>query len=155
MIIKSLPKKISLLVVTSLLLVVSTLTSCGQSKQVLILRLFLYDVDSFKSGCYQGNGGYSDIRDGMSVTLKNSKGEIIEIGSMRLNRLGINLSSARGERLVDVCNYNYRFEGIPTNTESYVVVIGGGNRGEVVYSKAQLEAAKPTGEWEAEMSLGD
>jgi len=121
-----------------------------------MVRLFLYDVNSFDSGCYQGNGGYSDIGDGMSVTLKNSKGEIIEIGSMKLNAQGkIVTPDLKFEKLDGVCNYNYLFEGIPTNTESYVVVIGGGNRGEVVYSKAQLEAASTTGEWEAEMSLGD
>ena len=149
--------KKSMIVTSALCFSILTLAGCGMNKQTLRVHFFLYDSDSFQSGCYQGSGGYSDIGDGMSVTLKNTKGEVIEIGSMKLNTLGsFSPNGTDIERLVDTCNYNYTFEGVPGNSDGYVVVVGSGKRGEMVYSKEELELGKSgDGDWRVDITLGN
>ena len=135
------------------------LSGCGMNKEQLEVHFFLKDAESFQNGCYQGSGGYSDISDGMSVTLKTNKGEVIEIGSMRLNTLGgfTQDGTLEGwEDFVDECNYNYTFESVPGNSDGYVVVIGNGKRGEMVYSKDELDASKDSdGNWNVDITLGN
>jgi hypothetical protein len=135
------------------------LSGCGMNKEKLEVHFFLNDAESFQNGCFQGSGGYSDISDGMSVTLKTNKGEVVEIGSMRLNTLGgfTQDGTLEGwEDFVDVCNYNYTFESVPGNSDGYVVVIGNGKRGEMVYSKDELDASKDSdGNWNVDITLGN
>lgn len=88
-------------------------------------------------GACQGNGGYSDIRAGVSVVVKDSTGTIIGTGPL------LYASKASNETH---CAFTFSFGIAPT--DFYVVSVG--NRGGVTYSRAQLEGAG----WNLDLTLG-
>jgi hypothetical protein len=85
-----------------------------------------------------GSGGYDDIRDGTSVTVRSETGETLATG-----RLGA------GEYIDGVgCTYPITVEGVG-DAEFYRVEVS--HRGEVEYSRSELEA----NDWSVDVSLGE
>jgi hypothetical protein len=104
--------------------------------QTITGEFALFDSE-LGSDC-QGSGGYSDIGPGASVTVRNEKGETIGTS---------NLGS--GEHISGFgCTYDFTVDGVP-NAKFYRIEVS--HRGEVEYSRAEIEAA----DWNVNLSLGD
>ncbi len=95
-------------------------------------------VGGSDSDCY-GTGGYSDIRSGLSVTVKDGQGQILATSS-----LGPGSGTISG--IVGVCVF--KFSIVVPDTGFYSVEVG--HRGSIDYSRTQL-ASKT---WHVDLSLG-
>lgn len=82
-------------------------------------------------GCH-GTGGYSDIRDGMKVTVRDGDGTVLSTGTM--------------EDSTGTCVFRGDFE--VGNADFYEIVAG--NRSPYVVSKSELES----NEWKLRLEIG-
>ncbi len=89
----------------------------------------------------EGTGGYEDIEQGASVTLRDGDGNVA--GTSRLEVAG---ADAFGN--FPGCIYTFTFDDV-ADADFYAVEIG--DRGEIVYSRADLEAA----DWRIVTELGE
>jgi hypothetical protein len=87
-----------------------------------------------------GSGGYSDLRAGASMRLADGEGATIATTNLAP---GVVPRSGR-------CLFSFTFDEIP-DVDFYAVTIGGGRRGELSYSREELEAKN----WEIDLSIGD
>jgi hypothetical protein len=91
-----------------------------------------------------GTGGYSDVRTGLEVVVKNEDGKTIANGN-----LGVpDTLELEGRDYVFGCTFPIVVHDIP-NAKFYEVSVG--RRGTQSYSQEELEAAG----WRIELSLGD
>jgi hypothetical protein len=87
-----------------------------------------------------GRDGYSDIDEGLGVTVRDEDGTTI--GSSRLTQQGL---EEVGDE--DRCHFTFTVEVTPA--EFYTIEVG--ERGQVTYSHAEIEDAQ----WQVEFSLGN
>jgi hypothetical protein len=87
-----------------------------------------------------GRDGYSDIDEGLGVTVRDEDGTTI--GSSRLTQEGL-------EEVGDENRCHFTFAVQVTPASFYAIEVG--DRGEITYSHADMEAAG----WQVELSLGD
>lgn len=90
----------------------------------------------------EGLGGYSDIRAGAQLVVKDEAGKVIGSGTLDQGHLDIDLLGAGA-----VCGFPFTITGLP-KAEQYE--LGMGNRGSITYSFADLESAK----WDVKLTLG-
>ena len=90
-------------------------------------------------GCH-GTGGYSDIKPGMKVVVKNEKSEIIGISNLDSDTYDGNSPSV-------VCKYPFEVRGLPS-ASFYSIEVG--RRGSLTYSPKQLDKQ----DWKVSLSLG-
>jgi hypothetical protein len=93
------------------------------------------------SDCSGGAGGYSDIRPGMPLTVRDQDGGIIGSGSLG--------SGWATDLTGGGCVWRSIITAVPTDAEHYV--IEGGSRGEVVFPHDQLA----DNGWVAELTIGE
>ncbi|MBE9216805.1 PASTA domain-containing protein [Plectonema cf. radiosum LEGE 06105] len=104
------------------------------------VRLLDSEIQGTDDYCY-GSGGYSDIKGGMSVTVRDGKGNILATGNTE--------SGVRppGEYSNIQCTFSFNVNNIP-KTEFYSVEVG--RRGQMNYSYEEMNKQK----WELVLSLG-
>jgi hypothetical protein len=93
-------------------------------------------------GC-QALGGYSDVKEGVPVTLKDGEGRLLGTSTLGSGTLG-NTPDSPDQR---ACVFGFSFSDIP-QVPFYTVEIG--RRGEVSYSLADLQARS----WTISVKLG-
>jgi hypothetical protein len=86
----------------------------------------LTDQDTADNAC-EGQGGYSDISTGASVTIEDQKTEIV--GSASLDA---------GVADADICTWSLSFDNVPLDRTQYTLKIG--SRGGLTESNQTLEA---------------
>ncbi|MGY1746753.1 hypothetical protein [Blastococcus sp. SYSU D00695] len=107
----------------------------------LTIELDLYDTSSYNySTCAGGDGGYSDINPGMPFTVRDQTGEVV--ASTFLPSTGRAHAGGHG------CTWSMTVD-VPAHIRH--VVITGGSRGEITYSRDDLAA----NDWVAPLSIGD
>ena len=118
-------------------------TGCGKqevSRNITgTFRLTDSDIERTGSLCY-GTGGYSDIKSGLKVVVKNERQKIIGVGT-----LGGDIYKGDYPRVV--CEYPFVIQDLPT-AKFYTVEVG--RRGELTYPYQELEEMN----WEVAFSLG-
>lgn len=120
-----------------LILVLLLLSNAGQTHEITG-SFVVFDDDASSSDCRLGmDGGYSDIGPGTAVEVRNETGETIAAG-----RLGVGESIGLG------CNFPIEVHDVP---DAKFYRIGVGRRGELSYSKDEIEAR----DWEVAFQLGD
>jgi hypothetical protein len=86
--------------------------------------------------------GYDDIRGGAQVTVKDNKGEIVAIGSLRpgiqSGSLGYTYADYLSDKVPPICKFGFALEA-PAGKGFYSVSIGGGNRGSIAYTEEELK----------------
>ena len=95
------------------------------------------NTDGPASNCY-GTGGFSDIAQGLAVTVRNESGTIL--GTSRLGAGSRNVSGNR-------CEFTFVVRGIPKSAFYSVEV---GRRGELTYSHSEMVQKS----WRVTASLG-
>ncbi len=90
----------------------------------------------------EGLGGYTDMRAGAQLVVKDEAGKVIGSGTLDQGHLDILFDEGRA-----VCAFPFRVTGLP-KAEQYQ--LGMGNRGSITYSFADLETAK----WDVKLTLG-
>lgn len=126
------------------LAVALALAGCGgepETKTVTV-EFRLADYDTAFLGC-EGQGGYSDIGPGTSVTIKNGGGEVLGAGE-----LGEGKPSSNGVQQT-FCDWTVEIPGVPAGEDFYVAEVA--DRGEITLSGEDLAGAG----WVFEVSLGD
>jgi hypothetical protein len=88
-----------------------------------------------------GEGGYSDIRPGLQVTVKNGSGSIIGKSSLGPNEYS-------GENANVVCKYSFKINNVP-KADFYQIEVG--SRGALSYSFEELRKQ----DWNVAFSLGN
>lgn len=101
-----------------------------------------YTIPSGSDTNCEGLGGYSDIRAGAQLVVKDEAGKVIGSGSLDQGHLDLDLFGAGA-----ICGFPFTVTGLP-KVEQYQ--LGMGNRGSITYSFADLETAK----WEVKLTLG-
>lgn len=91
--------------------------------------------------CFSG-ANFSDIAEGTQVSVSNQAGEIVGLGRLAAGRQEL------GGREMDwgdwvvydppICEYQFEVE-VPPGADFYTVVVGGGARGELVYTERELK----------------
>jgi hypothetical protein len=123
----------------ALALICAVLTGCGNVGGGTILGSFTLtsaDVAYTASSC-EGTGGFSDIRPGLGVTIKDEAGKIIGTTSLALDAAG---SSA------GVCRYTW---SVPVGiADFYTITVG--KRGDLTYAYADLVGRS----WKVDATLG-
>ena len=89
-----------------------------------------------------GLGGYSDVRAGAQLVVKDEAGKVIGSGTLDQGQLSIDFLGAGA-----ICAFPFKVTGLP-KVEQYQ--LGMGNRGSITYSFADLETAK----WDVTLTLG-
>jgi hypothetical protein len=97
------------------------------------------DISRSASGC-AGTGGFSDVKQGMQVVVKNQKGEILALGELDSDNYS-------GEHANVVCEFPFSVRDIP-RAEFYEIEVG--RRGGLKYSLDDLRKAG----WAVRFSLG-
>jgi len=116
------------------------------SDGIKILGTFtLRDTMSSSVRVCEGRGGYSDVRQGMGVTVKDQDGKIL--GTTRLSE-GEGIVHERYDSLFSGCRFYFELKGLP-KTDFYE--LSAGRRGSQVYSLEQLERVNG----EVSLGLGD
>lgn len=98
--------------------------------------LIMDDQATLGAPC-SGTGGYDDIQSGAQVKVTNQDGTLIGTGDLGAGE------RAEGRR----CHFEFNIADLP-DAEFYSFELG--RRGELTYSKADMEAA----DWTVAMSLG-
>lgn len=80
--------------------------------------------DRFGAPC-QGDGGYSDIRAGAQVAVRDASGKVVAVGRLE-----------QGYSSFNSCTANFTLKDVPGGEEFYGVTIA--DRNELQYTKAQL-----------------
>jgi len=96
-------------------------------------------IDRSHDDC-RGRGGYDDVAPGLGVTVKNETGVIIGTGAL--------VGTGRVAYGATKCEYTFTVAGLP---EANFYSIEVGRRGELTYSRAEIEAKT----WHIEFSLGE
>ena len=95
-------------------------------------------------GPCSGVGGYSDIREGTSVVVRNAEGRIVGTGQLAAGELiGRNGSTKAG----DECQFAIEVAGVPV---SHFYEIEVSHRGAQTFSRAELDSA----DWQVHLRLG-
>lgn len=142
----------------TLILVSILVAACGQAAspspagQALTGTFELFNgqgnpVQRTDTDC-RGTGGYSDIHAGISAVVRDDKGTIV--GSSRLTPLP-EQKAADGRidfRERNTCRFEFTIPQLP---EAPFYTIEVGDRGELTYSRADLEAQG----WTVELNLGN
>ena len=97
----------------------------------------LFDENGWTTDTCRGDGGYVDIVRGLRVTLTDQDGSVIGTASLP--------SGQTVDR--NHCQFSYELADVP-DAEFYTVTIG--NRGELTYSFAEMEAM----DWQVASELG-
>jgi hypothetical protein len=115
-----------------------TLAACGSPTHDITGTFTLSDsdVDWSASSC-SGTGGYSDITEGLGVTVKDGDGKTIATGRLVDDPKGSSASRC-----------HYTFTVAAPESDFYAIAVG--RRGELTYSKAELEQQG----WEVGFVLG-
>lgn len=115
------------------------LTGCigGKHDLTVIVKLQCQDGVSCEwgddtQGC-RGLGGYSDLHDGMRITVRNSEGKVLASGAM--------------EDFTGICSFRAELE--VADADYYEIEAG--NRSPYVVSKSELES----NDWSIRLTLGD
>lgn len=90
----------------------------------------------------RGTGGYDDIESGLGVVVRDDGGSIIGTGELISDHEQLALND------LDVCLYRFEVADLP-DAPFYTVEVG--NRGELTYSRDELERA----DWVVEGNLGE
>jgi len=115
------------------------LVGCGASGHDIKGSFVLTDPGVTNSGVYcSGTGGYSDIAEGLGVTVKDDAGKII--GTSQLSG---NVQESSGS----TCSYTFAVH-VP-DSDFYSIEVG--HRGALTYSRDELEGRK----WEVGFTLGN
>jgi len=116
-----------------------TILGCGGGNRLVTGSITVRDTDQaylFGSSC-RTDGGYDDIQAGTNVVVKDGQGAIIGVGS---------LEDGQADSAFD-CRFNFSLEVKGSEFYSFEVA----NRGELSYSRADLEANG----WNVAFSLGN
>ena len=118
-------------------------SGCGSVKESRkirgIFKLTDSRVERMGSLCY-GTGGYSDIKSGLKVVVKNERQKIIGVSSLSGD-------SYTGNYPGVVCEFPFVVEDLP-KAKFYTIEVG--RRGELTYPYDELEEQN----WEVAFSLG-
>jgi hypothetical protein len=125
------------LFLTSLALI--AILGCGGGKRLVTGSITVRDTDqAYSTGALcRTEGGYDDVRVGTDVVVKDGQGAIIGVGS---------LEDGQADSAFD-CRFDFSLEVKDSEFYSFEV----GDRGEISYSRADLEAQA----WDVSFSLGD
>lgn len=112
---------------------------CGGGNKLVTGSITVRDTDqAYSTGAScSTDGGYDDVRIGTDVVVKDGQGAIIGVGS---------LEEGEADNAFD-CRFDFSLE--VKDSEFYSFEIG--DRGELSYSRADLEAQS----WNVAFSLGD
>ena len=126
------------IIVGSLLAIVASIVvlSLHEGKRTLTVLFALFDPEGVASCVTGGSGGYDDIGPGMPIKVRNEEGTLIASGFL----------PDSGEDTSSGCIWTVKLE-VP-DAEQYV--IEGGDRGELAYSREELEQEG----WIASLTLG-
>ncbi len=80
----------------------------------------------------KGTGGYNDVKEGVDVRLSDGRGSLIASTRLEPGEV-VGLMGGLGG-----CWFNFTFEDVP-DVDFYVFSFGSGLRGEVTYSRSQME----------------
>jgi len=119
-----------------LLVGVAFLSGCGSPSHTIAGEFTLFAETVGPSSNCSGTGGYSDISQGLSVTVRNEAGTILAT-----SRLG------NGSRTSNRCSFTFSVSDIPKSAFYSVEV---GRRGELTWSHAEMVEQK----WKVQTSLG-
>ncbi len=103
------------------------------------LSLFDSKIKGISNYCY-GTGGYSDIKGGMVVTIKDESGKIIAVGETSHGTRSDNI-------LGTMCMFSFTVDSIP-KANFYTVEIG--RRGKLTYSFDDMKKI----EWNISLTIG-
>jgi len=111
----------------ALIAAVVLVVACGAEGHDIVGTFTLTDDNIARSGSTcAGTGGYSDVRDGLGVTVKDNAGKIIATSQLASD----NKASALGE-----CQLTFVAQ-VP-DSDFYSIEVG--HRGELTYSRDELE----------------
>lgn len=112
-------------------------------RQTITGSMTLIDSDFFGrsvgASC-SGTGGYSDIKAGANVKLSDGKGNIIATSQLNAGTI------ERSQR----CLFTFSLDDVP-DEDFYVIGVGGGRRGELTYSKSEMQDM----DWTIDLVIGD
>lgn len=94
------------------------------------------------SSC-RGSDGYDDIMAGMQVTLRDEEGTVLATDTF-----GVGSAPDSEDRLSPECVFEFAFTDVP-DVSFYTITTG--RRGEVTYSRSDLEAMN----WTVALSIGN
>lgn len=103
------------------------------------LTLVDSDIAGLDNNCY-GTGGYEDIQAGMSVTVRDGKGNILATGQAENGR------RPTGEFSIVKCAFNFQVDNVP-KSDFYSIEVG--HRGQLNYSYEEMKNKN----WEVSLSL--
>lgn len=104
------------------------------------------NFDSTGAECH-GATGYDDITAGLDVTAKDQDGTIIGTGKLSTGKVEKEFVNGQFSAKVTACKFTFRLTALPEAT-FYTFQVG--RRGELTYSKAEMEAAS----WTVAFTLG-
>jgi hypothetical protein len=96
----------------------------------------LTDTTETFSGSCSGRGGYSDVRAGTNVVLKDGDGKLLATGSL-----------GTGTGIGSTCSFSYSLPGVP-EVPFYTIEVG--SRGDLSYSLAEMRSM----DWRVDLTLG-
>ncbi len=102
---------------------------------------FIYGSSASGADLCEGTGGYSDIQEGLPVDVADQDGTVLSAGAL-------GRGVVEGEGSAQVCEFDFDLPSVQ-DADRYVIEVG--DRGELSYSRAQLEEMN----WEVSFSLGD
>lgn len=118
------------------------LASCASKRHAITGTFQLVDKDVARNGAVcSGTGGYSDVKEGLKVVVKNAGGTIIGLGALEPD-------SYKGEYPRVVCEFPFKVSDLPSS-KFYSIEVG--SRGSLEYTKEQLEKLG----WQVSFSLGN
>lgn len=121
---------------SALFIAIVVLAGCGPQAFEIDGDVTLFsETEGSASNCY-GTGGYSDISEGLSVTVRDESGMIL--ATSRLDA---------GRRTGNRCTFAFMVSGVP-QAEFYSVEVG--RRGALTYSHDEMTA----NDWQVTASLG-
>lgn len=95
----------------------------------------------------RGTGGYADLRSGVEVTLRDAGGTVLDTTRLRARAAPTDASGQVSPPERRRCTWEFSFRDLPDHP-SYSLEIG--ERGEVSYTREELEAAN----WTVQVELG-
>jgi len=112
------------------------LTSGGGGSHTVNGTFSLLDNDTASSDCH-GQGGFGDIDQGTTVTVKNESGTILGSGA---------LSAGKADSLGFTCTYKFAINGVG-DAKFYAIEVS--HRGSVSYSASKMDSLN----WRPALSL--
>jgi hypothetical protein len=97
-------------------------------------------ADGDLGGSCVTDGGYSDIRSGAQVTVKDGAGAVIALGALDPGKTIANREFSDGTGyLATKCVFGFTVTGVPDGQQFYAVEVS--HRGELRYTRSDLDTA--------------